>query len=269
MFKIGDFSKLTQISVRMLRYYENKGILTPIKIDAESKYRWYSVTQIKQVNKIKVLRDLGFLVEDIKILLTLEEEDFIEAIQGKKQTIIQEINGQQQMLHKLDILEQALSNQKKVDLEYEVQIKEVPEKNILCYRQIIADYNDEGDLWRILGTFIEKQKIAVCDASAIAIFHDNEDIDVEVSYVVSNVGLDSFPFYYRVLAAEKLVASIFVYGSFDNIGQKYQDLAYWIDKNKYEVIGNVRELPINGPWNRKKEEEYLTELQIPIRKING
>lgn len=69
MFKIGDFSKLTLVSVRMLRYYDELGLLKPASIDRFSGYRYYSASQISRLNRIVKLRDMGFLVAEIAELL--------------------------------------------------------------------------------------------------------------------------------------------------------------------------------------------------------
>lgn len=66
MFKIGEFSRLTQISIRMLRYYDEMGLLKPEYIDKSSGYRYYSVNQIPHLQKIALLRDLDFTVKEIK-----------------------------------------------------------------------------------------------------------------------------------------------------------------------------------------------------------
>ncbi|MDN9927223.1 MerR family DNA-binding transcriptional regulator, partial [Clostridioides difficile] len=52
MFKIGEFSKLTQVSTRMLRYYDETGLLKPAKIDSLTGYRMYSAEQISTLNRI-------------------------------------------------------------------------------------------------------------------------------------------------------------------------------------------------------------------------
>jgi DNA-binding transcriptional MerR regulator len=51
MFKIGDFSRLTSVSIRMLRHYDEIGLLKPESIDNFTRYRFYSVEQIPRVNK--------------------------------------------------------------------------------------------------------------------------------------------------------------------------------------------------------------------------
>ena len=60
MFKIGEFSALTRVSVKTLRYYDELGLLRPIRIDPESGYRFYSASQLTRLHRILALKDLGF-----------------------------------------------------------------------------------------------------------------------------------------------------------------------------------------------------------------
>ena len=56
MFKIGEFSKLTQVSTRMLRYYDETGLLKPAKVDSLTGYRMYSAEQISTLNRNKLVQ---------------------------------------------------------------------------------------------------------------------------------------------------------------------------------------------------------------------
>jgi DNA-binding transcriptional MerR regulator len=69
MLKIGDFSRLSQVSIKTLRYYDEVGLLKPAQIDQSSGYRYYSVAQLGQVHRILALRDLGFSLDQISHLL--------------------------------------------------------------------------------------------------------------------------------------------------------------------------------------------------------
>jgi DNA-binding transcriptional MerR regulator len=69
MLKIGDFSQLSQISVKALRLYEQLGLLKPGKIDDSTGYRYDSTSQLPQLNRILALKDLGFSLEQIARLL--------------------------------------------------------------------------------------------------------------------------------------------------------------------------------------------------------
>ena len=65
MLQIGEFSRLSRISVRMLRHYDQVGLLKPAEQDAQTGYRRYAVSQLAEANRITVLRDLGFPIREI------------------------------------------------------------------------------------------------------------------------------------------------------------------------------------------------------------
>ncbi len=65
MMKIGDFSKLSRVSIKALRYYDEMGLLKPIEIDRFTGYRYYSASQLSSLNRIIALKDMGFSLEQI------------------------------------------------------------------------------------------------------------------------------------------------------------------------------------------------------------
>src|SRR5258707_11330821 len=69
MFKIGEFSKLVQVSVPTLRYYDQVGLLKPVEIDRYTSYRYYSASQLPRLHRILALRGLGFSLEQIGVVL--------------------------------------------------------------------------------------------------------------------------------------------------------------------------------------------------------
>src|SRR5678815_4301865 len=70
MIKIGDFARLSQVSVVTLRYYGEMDLLKPVKVDSFTGYRFYSTEQLPFLNRILALKDLGFSLEQIKLMLT-------------------------------------------------------------------------------------------------------------------------------------------------------------------------------------------------------
>src|SRR5512147_3281105 len=69
MFKIGDFSRLTQVSIKTLRYYDEIGLLKPAQIDRFTNYRYYTIEQLPRLNRILALKDLGLSLDQIGDLL--------------------------------------------------------------------------------------------------------------------------------------------------------------------------------------------------------
>ena len=63
--RIGDFSKLSRVSIKALRYYDQMGMLKPIDVDRSTGYRSYSVSQLPRLNRILALKDLGLSLEQI------------------------------------------------------------------------------------------------------------------------------------------------------------------------------------------------------------
>lgn len=69
MFKIGEFSKITQVAGSQLRYYDEIGLLNPAKIDEWTGYRYYSAQQIPRLNRILALKDLGLSLDQVRRML--------------------------------------------------------------------------------------------------------------------------------------------------------------------------------------------------------
>lgn len=151
MFKIGEFSKLTQVSVRMLRYYDETGLLRPAEIDSWTGYRMYSVEQIPTLNKIIYLRDSGFNVAEIAVALNSENDTLlIEQLDKKYEDIKHNICSEQEMLKKIELAKNELLNGKN-EIHYNISIKSIPSYQVLSLRKVIPDYYYEGELisWAI------------------------------------------------------------------------------------------------------------------------
>jgi len=69
MLRIGDFSKIGRVSIRMLRHYDQIGLLKPACVDSVSGYRSYSVDQLHRLNRIIFLKDIGFSLNEINELI--------------------------------------------------------------------------------------------------------------------------------------------------------------------------------------------------------
>jgi DNA-binding transcriptional MerR regulator len=104
MFKIGDFSKLSRVSVKTLRYYDEVGLLKPIQIDRFTGYRFYSVDQLPRLNRILALKDLGFSLEQIGRLLDeeLPPSELRGMLRLKQGELQQQVDEQQSRLARVE-----------------------------------------------------------------------------------------------------------------------------------------------------------------------
>lgn len=114
MFKIGEFSKLTQVSIRMLRYYDEAGLLKPSSTDPWTGYRMYSAQQIPTLNKIIYLRDSGFQVAEIAAALAADSEtSLMEQLDRKYAEIQKNIQAEQDKLQKIELAKKDILHEKK------------------------------------------------------------------------------------------------------------------------------------------------------------
>lgn len=146
MLKIGDFSKLTQISIRMLRHYDELGLLTPEHVNAFTGYRYYSEAQLPVAVRITALKDMGFRLAAIpEILRRYDDTEALSAFLMQKQT---ELRAEaEETVYRLKLLETAIERLGKDDgtMNYDVTLKQMPERQVASVRQVIPRFDSGAD----------------------------------------------------------------------------------------------------------------------------
>lgn len=268
MLKIGDFSRLSRVSIRMLRYYDDAGLIKPEKIDEFTGYRYYSESQLPAMWKIKTLRDMGFGVAAIgEILKCGEEPQAMEKFLILQRAELQE--EAQTIESRLKLLDTAIERLRKGDvMKYDCIIKELPERYVASVRQIIPKYEAEGMLWHILFSETGSQSM-VSVGMASAVLHDREfkenDVDVEVQIEVKGSYKDTEHVKFKT---EKpvTVASVTFKGSYDQFSEVYAELAEWVNKNGYEFCGPMMDFYHVSPHETQNPMEFVTEVCCPVKK---
>ena len=272
MFRIGEFSKLTQVSVRMLRYYDEAGLLKPAEVDRWTGHRLYSVEQIPRLDRIRYLRDSGFQVSEIALALEMDDHALLVSLDKKCLEIEQAIQKEQERLLKIAVAKEEIQGSKS-ELHYHISMKSIPACQVLSLRRTVSTYYSEGDLWKELSAFAEKEEIEI-SSDTFTIYHDTEyreqDVDMEICAPVKKAGENREPFCFRMTEAVPAMASTMVYGEFSNIKEAYLAFAKWLQKNSnYQMSAPVRQIVHRGPWNENAPAKYLTELQIPVEPLQN
>ncbi len=268
MFKIGEFSKLTQVSIRMLRYYDETGLLKPAEIDQFTNYRLYSAKQIPALNKIIFLRNLGFQVSEIALILKQWDNAFIaQQLERKRMEIEDILKVEQEKLANIELAKQDIWREK-IAINYNVIIKSIPSYQVFSLRRVVFDYYAEGQLWQEMAAFAKQHNIAV-SADTFTIYHDSDyrekQVDIEVCAPVEQMGEAMQDFIFRTTESVPIMACTMVYGSFDHIAEAFLSFAGWLqDHNQYKMYGQSRQIVHRGPWNEKCPDRYVTEIQIPL-----
>jgi len=271
MFKIGDFSKLSRVSVRMLRYYDKKGLLKPNKVDSFTGYRYYSAEQIYIINKIHAMKEMGFNVSEIKVLISNinNNDQIIALLNNRKREIIDTVNKEEEKLLKVNTLIRMINLEDK-NMKYEIAVKSMPKQKTASLRDIIPKYDEEGILWEELQEFCKEKSIKP-DGPIYAIYHDEgykeKDVDVELAMVVDEKIEETERFKNSTLEKVEKMAVIIHKGRFEEMTKAYEALGTWLESNEYEIYAPTRVIYHKGPWSEKNPEDYLTEIQAPIKKI--
>lgn len=271
MLKIGEFSKLSRISIRMLRHYDQIGLLTPKKIDNDSGYRYYGEGQLLTAGRIAELKDMGFgLAAMGEIMRNYEDARGLEALlKGKREEISEEAEEAKRRLRLLDTAMERLRKDETA-MEYNVTLKTLPQRYVASVRMVIPSYEQEGNLWHIMMEETAPFSLRFAEpCSSLAIFHDEgfkeENVDVEIQVTVKGQYSNTEHVIFKT-APEVEIASAIYTGSYDQITGVNIAVANWMDDNGYEFNGPMFCIYHMGPAQTQNPEEWVTEVCFPVKK---
>lgn len=271
MLKIGDFSKLSRITVRMLRHYDEIDLLKPKTVDEWTGYRYYDEDQLLAANKIKLLRDLGFGLSAIGELLThfndcAEIEKFLKI---RRQALVAEESG---LRERIKLIDGAIKNLKQEGnfMNYVVNLKTIPELYVASVRSVIAEYAAEGELWSRLMPEVNKQKCkAATPCYAMSVYHDKgfveKDADVEVRFAVEGEYKDTDEVKFKTVPAVEVAACVFK-GGYGQILAVNEAIAQWAKQSGYEFCGAAFWIYHKSPYETKSPDDYVTEVCFPVKR---
>jgi len=270
MFKIGEFSKLSKVTVKALRHYDRIGLLRPAKVDPFSSYRYYSAAQLPRLHRILALKDLGLSLEQIGKMLNedLSTEQIRGMLRLKQAEIQQMVVQEQQRLVRVEALLRQIE-QEGVMPTQEVVIKRVEPLRVAALRDIIPTFDAQGSLWQELGAFLAQSQIRPA-GPCLTLYHDTEyreqDVEVEVCEPVEADLAQHGRIAVRDLPAIETAASMIMEGSYDSFQQAYSTLLTWIETNGYQIVGPNREVYLTGAEHTPDPAAWVTEIQFPVFK---
>jgi DNA-binding transcriptional MerR regulator len=276
MFRIGDFSKIAQVSGRLLRYYDEIGLLSPEATDPHTGYRYYSARQLPRLNRILVLKDLGLSLEQIAQLL--EQDASPETLRGmltlRKAQIEQSV---QDDLTRLRMVEARLSQIEALGRiqEPDVVLKSVPTQPFLALREVLPDMGAARRLVQKIVLTVPKVvgphtlgHIAMVLHSPV---YDPEALDLEVGYLLTGKAPQTVrlseeqALTVRELPAVDTMATLARAGRVDERFQVYGALGAWVEQRQWQISGAGRELLVQLPLPGK-EDQAVVEIQLPVSK---
>ncbi|MEG0077174.1 MerR family transcriptional regulator [Anaerorhabdus sp.] len=266
MFRIGEFSKMGQVSIKTLRYYDEINLLKPEEIDFLSGYRYYTTKQLVSLHEIQFYRQIGCTLQEIREIL--KEEEVMDILSKRKKEIEENILELTQQSKQINLI----LNKDKLESKYKAIIKEIPRQIIYAKKLTVSDYADYLKLIPKIGEEIielnPNLKCASPEYCYISYFGDIEEgkrWEIEYCEAVEEKGIAPAGIEFRESEAITVV-SVMHKGSYRELRLAFAYAIDWVEKNGYIMAGYPRESYIDGIWNKDDESEWLTEVQIPISK---
>ena len=262
MLKIGDFSKLSHLTIKALRFYEKEGLLKPASVDEWNNYRFYESSQLETAARIKSYRQLGLSIEEIKAVFA--GTDVKEILQEKSWSLRKE---KHLIESRLSIINSIMEDN---EMKYQVTEKTVPETIVYTAETTLKNYSDimqwipsVGQECLALNPGLKCQEPPYEFCEYLDGEYKESDIRIRHNEAVTAFGKENEQIRFKTLPEAK-VLSIYHKGSYASIGEAYAFLMKYAEQNGYTAAGLARECYIDGVWNKESEDEWLTEIQLPI-----
>lgn len=268
--KIGEFSKLNNVTVKTLRYYEKVGLIIPHEIDEWTGYRYYTVAQFQIMTKIIYFKKLGFSLDEIKEIIENDMQQPDKELIARK---LQECKEEQKRLRWRQEALRSLGNRlRKGEKTMEIIIKTLPAIIVASHRRIINSYNELFDLCpNIIGPEMSRLGCVCAEPGyCFTIDHNKEycesQIDIEYCEAVTEKKIDSELVQFKELPEVPMAACVSHAGAYTQLPETFAKLYDYLETNGYEIVDFPRFSYIDGVWNKEEECDWLTEIQVPIRK---
>lgn len=265
LYKIGDISKLYNISNDILRYYEKIGLLIP-DVRGENGYRYYSESQLWKLNNIRSLRNLGVsLNEIIDFLNTRSIKKAKEMIKFQLKKIDENLRELLKLKEELELKKENIRYFENFS-DYEIpRIKYYPKRYILLKNGKFKDENEINLELKKLKRKSEGDNDFIFTESEIGTVIKLEEwekgnySDYIGTFIITNEIKENF-------LDEGEYLTYFFSGDYINLSKHYKKLKEFIRENNYRVCGNIIELYHIEMHITENKEEYVTEIQIPLEK---
>ena len=287
MLKIGEFSRLAQVTVKALHHYDDIGLLHPADTDPSTGYRYYTLEQLPRIHRIMVLRELGLSLEQVAEVLDADPTS--DALHGmlalKRAEMRDRLREEQARLARVEFHLRQIDQSPDVDY-LDIRLKEVePIRRALTLRRTYpsweAFYRMGMEVQRALvdtGVPLKEPVVTVSHAEEFRL------TDVELEFVMpvadtyqggdlllpsgGSMVLTSYPG--MGCAATYVVEGLPTDGS-RPLPSSPRDsvvaLQRWVAANGYRLADSVRSVHLRGPIQRLEYGDWLTEYQHPLEPV--
>ncbi|MGH8238770.1 MAG: MerR family transcriptional regulator [Steroidobacteraceae bacterium] len=277
MFRIGDFSRIARVSCRLLRYYDELGLLKPSGIEVSSGYRTYTPEQFGRLNRILVLKDLGFTLEEVARII----ENQLSADELRGMLLMRRNEVSRSVETEIERLRHIESRIAQIEVEGQltsddVVLRQEPQRRLLSVRRTVGSFAEGGQLIGELKAAVTAAVPSRLLGALTAVAHSAEFefdcIDIEVGFVLygaveQQVTLaDGSTLTQSDMPAARMATCVRV-GLPQSAHLISAKIGRFVQANGYRLGGASREVFLQPP-DPQRMQDSVVEMQYPIVPID-
>jgi DNA-binding transcriptional MerR regulator len=262
---IGDFSRATFLSVRMLRHYHEVGLLEPVDVDADSGYRRYAPEQIVMAQVIRRFRDLDMPLEDIQIVLQAPDvETRNQVIANHLARLESSLAQTQQIVASVrSLLDRPQDSSVTIEHRHVAATPAALITDIVETAEVVAWYR--GAMGEVAATLSAQD---IKPTGPLGGVYDTELFTEGRGRITIFLPCDSLPqpvgrVSTSIIPPAELAMTVHL-GSNTEVDRTYGALAAYVTKHALAVEGPIREYYLVGPSDTQDETRWQTEIGWPI-----
>lgn len=263
MYKIGEISKITNLTIKALHYYDEQDILKPSSKN-EANYRLYSDEDLKKARLIVLLKNFSFSIKEIKDVIDnyTSEEDLKYFLNEKRDAILENIKKEKELVNLINRNIPSTLFKEEYTMDYLVEQKNIQKVNVITFR-FKGKYSEVGEYISSL----YKEAKSNGTGPVLNLYYDEgyeEEADIEICVPLKKK-ITSSKFEVKELPEINALSTIHK-GSYNNINNAYKAIIDYAKENNIEINAPSRLIYHKGPGMvfKGNPENYITEVIIPI-----
>lgn len=267
LFTIGEVSKLFNINIKTLRYYDEINLFKPIFIDKNNSYRYYSTEQFEQLNTIMYLRALGMSLNTIDFHLNKRSVDNItELLKQQKEVTRIKINELQNIERKIENRLNQINYSRQYDKLGVIQEIRFSERTIVLLRQKIKSNKDLELSIRDLENKADKSSSVFNGTVGVSISTNNLKAGIfgEYDSIFLFTEEESYNEELIKILPEGIYITVRFNGTHKDSYEYYSKILEYIETQGYEIVDDSIEITLIDFALTNEKTEFITEIQILV-----
>jgi DNA-binding transcriptional MerR regulator len=277
MFRIGDFSRIARVSARLLRFYDEIGLLSPAHADPQTGYRFYTVAQLEMLNRILVLKDLGFNLDQVREIVSasVSPAELRSMLLLRRRDVEQTLAVEAQRLRHIETRIAQLESAGALSAD-DVVVRAEPARRLLSLRRTVPSFAAARGLIGELRGYAKRVLPPGRSRTLVALAHsphfEQDELDVEFGFLLED-GLECRPpaasaLTLRELEAVERMAVCVRVGLPEDAHLVTAKIGRFLADSGDSLAGPSREVFLQTP-DSERMHEAVVEMQFPIQSRPG